>query len=206
MAYLEAPVGGSGPRCFPAPDAQLGYWPALLQGAEADALLAALRHELAWEQHHVVIAGRRIASPRLSAWYGDPAARYRYSGLSLEPLPWTGALLELRRRLEQVTGERFNSVLANLYRSGDDSMGWHADNEPELGREPVIASVSLGAERRFLLRPRRKGIHPGLAVALGHGSLLVMAGPTQRHWRHALPRTRRPVGARLNLTFRRILA
>ena len=205
MAYPTAEVSGDGPRCFCLPQAHLTYWPHLLPAVEAGRLQALLEGELAWEQHHVVIAGRRIASPRLSAWYGDPEARYRYSGLSLEPLPWTESLLELRRRVRQATGATFNSVLANLYRGGDDSMGWHADDEPELGPEPLIASLSLGAERRFLLRPRRRALHPGLAVPLGHGSLLVMAGPTQGHWRHALPRTRRPVGPRINLTFRRIL-
>ena len=128
---------------------------------------------------------------------------YRYSGARFEPRPWPDALLLVRARLCEALQVDFNSVLANRYRDGRDAMGWHADNEPELGPQPVIASLSLGATRRFVLKhrgdPSRK-----LALDLPHGSLLVMSGATQRNYRHALPRTARPVGERINLTFRRI--
>ena len=184
------------------PQGDLLFDPAFLPPAEAAVLLAHLTAEVAWEQRSIRIFGQEIPQPRLTAWHGDPAARYTYSGLAWEPRPWTPALLALRRRVEAATGARFNSVLLNRYRDGRDSMGWHADDEPELGPAPAIASLSLGAPRRFRLRPRAGLVHPPLGLDLPGGSLLLMRGPTQRHWQHALPKTARPVGPRLNLTFR----
>ncbi|WP_420141577.1 alpha-ketoglutarate-dependent dioxygenase AlkB family protein [Sphingomonas sp.] len=183
------------------PGAHLDYRPAWLAGAEADALFDALRATLPWSVHRIRMFGRVVDSPRLSAWVGDAEAVYRYSGTDFTPHPWTAALSGLRLRLQDELDTPFNSVLANLYRDGRDAMGWHSDDEPELGPQPVIASVSLGAARRFLLKHRQD---PALrsALTLPHGSLLVMAGDTQRHYRHALPRTARPVGPRINLTFR----
>ncbi len=183
------------------PGAHLDYRPAWLAGAEADALFDALRSSLPWSVHRIRMFGRMVDSPRLSAWVGDADAVYRYSGTDFTPHPWTAALSDLRLRLQDELDTPFNSVLANLYRDGRDAMGWHSDDEPELGPQPVIASVSLGAARRFLLKHRQD---PALrsALALPHGSLLVMAGDTQRHYRHALPRTARAVGPRINLTFR----
>lgn len=180
--------------------------PAWLDPDGADALLALLRNELPWTNHPVKIFGRELASPRLSSWHGDPAASYRYSGQRHSPQPWTPALLRLRQRLAD-SGVPCNAVLANLYRTGDDAMGWHADDEPELGANPLIASISLGASRRFVLRPHPRRVEAsqrGLrqALELGHGSLLLMAGPTQHHWQHALPRMRRVTEPRINLTFR----
>ena len=190
---------------LPLPDAELRFDPHWLGPVEADALMAALQAEVPWEVHRIRIFGREVDSPRLSCWIGDPEARYRYSGTMFEPLPWPSALQPVRERLQRTLGVPFNSVLANLYRDGRDAMGWHSDSEPELGPAPVIASVSLGATRRFAFKhrddPQRK-----LALELPHGSLLVMSGATQRLYRHALPRTTRPVGPRINLTFRRILA
>lgn len=141
----------------------------------------------------------------MSCWIGDSGACYRYSGVRHEPVPWPEVLQPLRDRLIRETGIRFNSVLANLYRNGHDCMGWHSDDEPELGKQPVIASLSLGATRRFVFKHRREPARK-LALELPHGSLLVMHGDTQATWRHALPRTRKPVGPRINLTFRRILS
>lgn len=183
------------------PGAHLDYRPAWLAGVEADALFDALRSSLPWSVHRIRMFGRLVDSPRLSAWVGDAEAVYRYSGTDFMPHPWTAALSGLRLRLQDELDTPFNSVLANLYRDGRDAMGWHSDDEPELGPRPVIASVSLGAARRFLLKHRQD---PALrsALTLPHGSLLVMAGDTQRHYRHALPRTARPVGPRINLTFR----
>jgi len=141
--------------------------------------------------------------PRLIAWYGEPEAVYTYSGVRHVPMPFTPELAVIRARIEELSGAPFNSALANLYRDGRDGMGWHADNEAELGRNPVIASVSLGATRRFTLRHRRrKGLTE--ALDLEPGSLLVMEGETQHHWLHALPKTTRPVGERINLTYRLI--
>jgi alkylated DNA repair dioxygenase AlkB len=185
----------------PLADAELCFDPHFMSPAEADAAFAAVRGGVAWEQHRIRLFGRQCEVPRLSCWMGDPGTRYRYSGSLFEPRPWPPALSALRTRVEQACATRFNSVLANLYRSGSDSMGWHSDDEPELGPAPVIASLSLGASRRFCLRHRRD---PQLRWehALEHGSLLVMAGATQRNYRHALPKTRRAVGERVNLTFR----
>lgn len=178
-------------------------WPAFFPADDADRFLRALWSNVSWAQHHVRIAGRRIPSPRLSAWYGDPGARYAYSGESYDPLPWEPELRAIRDRVSSALGVDFNSVLLNAYRDGEDSMGLHADDEPELGRKPVIASVSLGAVRRFRLRSRNSGVEP-VAFDLPHGSLLVMDGETQSNWRHGVPKTRRSVGLRLNLTLRRI--
>lgn len=187
----------------PVADAEIGLDPQWLAGAEADRLLHGLRESVPWEQHRVRLFGREHASPRLSCWIGDAGAVYRYSGSRFEPRPWSPELLALRDRLARELGVAFNSVLANLYRDGRDGMGWHGDDEPELGPAPVIASVSLGAPRRFVLKHRREPQRKW-AIVLPPGSLLVMAGATQRNYRHALPRTAKPVGARINLTFRKI--
>jgi len=163
-----------------------------------------LHTEIPWEQHQVRIFGRVIDSPRLSCWVGDARAVYTYSGTRFEPRPWTPALHELRDALSPLCGEVYNSVLCNLYRSGRDAMGWHSDNEAELGPAPVIASLSFGAARRFRLRSRR-GPRRSLDLELASGSLLLMAGATQRNYRHDLPRTVRAIGPRINLTFRNVL-
>ena len=158
---------------------------------------------VAWRQDHLVIHGVRRAVPRLQAWVGDPGAAYSYSGIRLDPAPWSDPVLELRAIASAVADAEFNSVLINWYRSGDDALAWHADDEPELGPEPVIASVSLGATRRFRLR-RRADHATSIGLDLPGGSVLVMAGSTQRDWEHCVPRTARPVGDRINLTFRHI--
>jgi alkylated DNA repair dioxygenase AlkB len=189
------------------PDADVLLDQAFIPAAAADALLRELTDTIAWRHEPIKLFGKEVLQPRLTAWYGDPTARYRYSGLALEPQPWTPALQQLRQQLEATSGARFNSVLLNLYRSGQDSMGWHADNEPELGPAPVIASLSLGSTRRFRLRPRDPAHTPHAPVALDllSGSLLLMRGATQQHWLHAVPKTARPTGPRLNLTFRQIV-
>lgn len=196
------------PATLPLADAELHLHPDWLSGAQADALLAHACTALPWSVHRIRMFGRLVDSPRLSAWIGDAGARYRYSGTTFDPAPWTPPLQALRMRLQDELGVAFNSVLANRYRDGRDAMGWHRDDEPELGPAPLIASISLGATRRFLLR-RVARPAPGVArdrhaLDLDHGSLLVMAGGTQRHWQHALPRTAREVGTRVNLTFRAI--
>ncbi len=185
-------------------DGCLRIWERAFAPRQADRLFATLREELPWTQEVLLIFGRERRVPRLVSWHGDPGARYRYSGVLHEPAPWTAALRAVRNSVEALTGCRFNSVLANLYRDGRDGMGWHADDEPELGPEPVIASVSLGATRRFRLRHRTSG--EARTLELPHGSLLVMSGPLQRHWVHCVPKTALPVGPRINLTFRLIRA
>ena len=201
--FGEVPAGDAEFVRVELPDAEVAYRAGFFAPDEARTLFYALRAEIPWEQHRVRIRGREMACPRLSGWQGD--ATYSYSGLTLHPASWTPGVMAVRRRIEAATGEAFNSALANLYRNGGDRMGWHADDEPELGPAPIIASASFGAARRFLLRPKR-GRAPSAPLVLEPGSLLVMRGATQRHWLHSLPPTRRHVGSRINLTFRRILA
>lgn len=193
-----------GARSVPLPDGLLYHLPQFLAPDEASVLLGQLTTSLEWQQHRLKLFGRECLTPRLCAWYGDADARYGYSGQALEPLPWTDALAALQARLETALGIAFNSVLANLYRDGADSMGWHSDDEVSLGPQPVIASLSLGATRRFLLRHRCRRDLKTLDLVLEHGSLLIMAADTQCHWRHAVPKTRQPVMPRINLTFRRV--
>ncbi|KAF1706175.1 alpha-ketoglutarate-dependent dioxygenase AlkB family protein [Pseudoxanthomonas sacheonensis] len=186
------------------PGAELWFAPDWLQAGQADALFAELRDAIEWETHRIRLFGREVDSPRLSCWIGDEDAAYTYSGTRFQPRPWPLPLTELRRRLARELDCRFNSVLANRYRHGRDYMGWHSDDESELGPQPVIASLSLGATRRFVLKHRREPSRK-LELPLAHGSLLVMRGDTQANYRHSLPRTARPVGERINLTFRLIL-
>ncbi|MGR9045759.1 MAG: alpha-ketoglutarate-dependent dioxygenase AlkB family protein [Gammaproteobacteria bacterium] len=173
------------------------------QRQEADRLFASLLKSLSWREEEIFICGRWLKVPRLMCWYGEPEACYTYSGIKHEPLPWTETLRSIRRQIEQSCSHPFNSVLANLYRDGRDSMGWHADKEKELGPNPVIASLSLGDERLFCLshnKTRQK-----LDIVLGHGDLLVMAGTLQHHWRHSVPKTKQRKTERINLTFRKII-
>lgn len=189
--------------CIELRDAELSYRPDWLPARQADALFDALLARVPWEIHRIRMFAREVDSPRLSCWMGDSTAVYRYSGVSRAPQPWLPELESMRERLREETGTDFNSVLLNRYRDGRDAMGWHSDDEAELGPQPVIASLSLGAPRRFVLKHRRDPTCR-LALELAHGSLLLMAGATQRHYRHALPRTAKPVGERINLTFRLI--
>lgn len=192
------------PLRFDLPDADVRLWSRAFALDEADALLAALLAGIDWQQEDIVMFGERRRVPRLVAWHGDPGTAYTYSGTAHEPLPWTPTLQDIRSRIEALTGHSFNSVLLNRYRDGRDGMGWHADDERELGHEPAIASVSLGATRRFRLRHRRRR-DAVATIELTHGDVLLMAGATQHAYVHALPKTTRAVGERINLTFRRVL-
>jgi alkylated DNA repair dioxygenase AlkB len=179
--------------------------PAFIPPADAQQLLAMLVTNIPWRRDKIRLFGREHPIPRLHQWFGDAGVTYTWSGLTMQPEPWSPELAELKALVERATGTHFNSVLANYYRDGRDSMGWHADDEPELGDMPVIASVSLGAERDFVLRYRDKqaGI-ANIKLPLVSGSLLVMRGTTQRFWQHALPKRQRVTDARVNLTFRLI--
>jgi alkylated DNA repair dioxygenase AlkB len=185
------------------PGARLELIAGFLPPARADEVRDLLLAEVAWQQQSIRMFGRWIPEPRLTAWYGDPGATYRYSGRDNVPLPWLPVLAELRDAAEAAAGTGFNSVLVNRYRDGADAMGWHSDDERELGQRPVIASVSLGATRRMQFRPRGGG-PTALAVDLPHGSLLVMAGDTQTTYQHRIPRTTAAPGERINLTFRHV--
>lgn len=180
-------------------------WPRLIQ--DHDRWMTRLLDELALEVETYRIAGRTVSSPRLVGWYGDSETEYTYSGSRHVPQPWTPGMIDIRGRIETTTELRFNAVLANLYRDGRDGMGWHADAEPQIGpssQDRWIASLSLGASRRFVLRHRRRR-DDQLELELGEGDLLVMRGTTQSNYRHAVPKTSRPIGPRLNLTFRHII-
>lgn len=187
-------------------DAWFDLYPNWLAPARAEALMATLLDEVAWEQRHIEVFGREVLQPRLVAWVGDPDAVYTYSRTRHLPNPWTPTLAQLRDEVSAQLGAPFNSVLCNLYRDGHDSMGMHSDAEPELGQAPLIASLSLGQTRRFVLRPRRKGQGHPVDLELHTGSLLVMGGQTQRVYRHGVPKQPGVQGARINLTFRWVRA
>jgi alkylated DNA repair dioxygenase AlkB len=181
---------------------EIDWYPGWLARAAADALFARVIDEVSWKQDSMLTPAGRVPFPRLTAWEGEPEAVYTYSGVRNVPDPWTPAVLELKDAVEASSATAFNSVLVNRYRNGADSMGWHADKEAELGREPVIASVSLGATRAFQFRHVKTGaLH---TLELTHGSLLVMRGRTQLDWRHRVPKAPKVAGERLNLTFRAI--
>lgn len=185
---------------IPIRDGELAFLPQLSLPWPNEVVLARLIEETAWREETVVVYGKCHLQPRLSAWHGEKG--YRYSGLSLAPLPFTPLLDTIRRAAEAATGRRYNSVLLNYYRDGRDSMGMHSDDEPELGPQPAIASVSFGATRPFVLRHKRT--KETLKLLLTDGSLLFMAGPMQANWMHGINKTAKPVGPRLNLTFRNI--
>ncbi|WP_426416574.1 alpha-ketoglutarate-dependent dioxygenase AlkB family protein [Aestuariirhabdus sp. LZHN29] len=184
---------------IPLVDGTLQWYPTFLSAEVADTLLRTFESKVTWRQDFLQMGARHITIPRLQAWYGDQG--YRYSGLWLEPAPFLGEHHVLLKILRESLGLRINSVLMNLYRDGNDSVGWHADDESVLGENPCIASLSLGGTRRFHLRHRQDS-RQRLSLELSHGSLLVMSGPIQHCWRHQIPKTRRPVAPRINLTFR----
>lgn len=186
------------------PQADLEYWPQWLTPDCANEWLEALVNETPWERPEIKLYGRSFKVPRLVAWYGDPEAHYRYSGLLHEPQPWTLLLSQIREQVQAQVGGHLNGVLLNLYRDGQDAMGWHSDDEPELGRNPVVASLNLGAARRFDFR-RKGASRIEWSLELEHGSLLVMRGTTQHHWQHQIARTRKVTEPRLNLTFRQLI-
>jgi alkylated DNA repair dioxygenase AlkB len=188
------------------PDAEIYYSPRVDLGAAPERTLKELIEQIPWRSEVINLWGKEHLQPRLTAWFGDAGARYTYSGLSLEPLPWTNLLSTLRGRVEALAETEFNSVLLNYYRDHRDSMGMHSDDEPELGRNPVIASLSFGAQRTFVLKHKFNKTLKPLHVELASGSLLVMKGATQHHWKHGINKLARPCGPRVNLTFRRILA
>jgi alkylated DNA repair dioxygenase AlkB len=175
-----------------------------LGGTDADRVLNALLTTIPWKQDKIRCYGKVHDVPRLHQWYGDPGLTYTWSGITMHPEPWIAILQEVREHAERVSGTRFNTVLLNYYRNGEDSLSWHADDEPELGKTPIIASVSLGAERDFLMRHNDWPRHQDQKIRLSHGSLLVMGGTTQSYWKHSVPRRKRVHQPRVNLTFRQV--
>jgi len=187
---------------FPADDL-LVYHPGFFDVQESAVLLESLLSTIQWKQETLFIYGSPVKTPRLTAWYGDEGVSYTYSGRQFFGLPWTGALLEIKSRIEPVAQTTFNSVLLNYYRDGNDSMGWHSDDEPELGINPIIASVNFGQERRFDLR-KINNHQQKHSVNLANGSLLVMKGDLQHQWQHQVAKSKKAMSARINLTFRLI--
>lgn len=183
------------------PDADICYMPDFYGQEHADRLFRRILESTHWRQEEVKVYGRTHLTPRLSCWMGDAGLDYSYSNTTMTPVAWNVVLLEVKSALEKLTGDAFNSVLINYYRDGQDSNGWHSDDEPELGKDPVIASVSLGAARDFHLRHKLSKQKQN--IALEHGSLLMMRGPTQRCWQHHVPKRAKADG-RINLTFRMI--
>ena len=170
--------------------------------SESDRLFANLLKNINWQQDKIKIFGKQVDLPRLTAWYGDEGKSYKYSGITMNPNSWIPSLLSIKQRIEPVAKLSFNSVLANLYRDGQDYVSWHSDDEPELGKNPTIASVSLGDTRRFMLRHKSNKDLETVEIALTHGSLLIMRGSTQHFWKHQIPKTAKVKKERINLTFR----
>ncbi len=194
----------------PLPGALFEHYPAFWGSQRADALFGSLKEELSWRQRNIRLFGKIYLQPRLIAFHGDSNVSYTYSGQEWCTENWTNALLEVKRDIESLAPESFNTVLGNRYRSGQDSMGWHSDNEPELGPEPLIVSANFGEARRFKVRAARCASGPGkgrptlLDLQLGHGDLLLMRGRAQSLTEHSVPRSKGSVAERVNLTFRRI--
>ena len=190
------------------PDAQIRFYKSCFSSDEADVFFDSLMHDIEWEQGYISLYGRKIKTPREIAWYGDENRTYTFSGTKFEPKPWTNTLTKIKSCIDRVSDVEFNSVLLNRYRNGNDSVSWHSDSEPELGRNPPIGSVSFGATRTFMLKHKRRKIRKN--IDLNHGSFLLMTGPTQHFWVHQIPKTSKKtandVGPRINLTFRRILS
>lgn len=185
-------------------DGEVYLFPALFSAAESNALYELLSANIQWKQEPIVIFGREIMQPRLTAWYGDEQKPYSYSGITMHPHAWTKELLGIKHRIESVSNHTFTSALLNFYRNGSDSMGWHKDNEKELGINPVIGSVSFGAERTFCLK-HGKEKKLSQKVVLRSGSFLLMKGVTQHHWLHSIPKEPKITQGRINITFRAII-
>ena len=182
-------------------DAELLYHPAFYDKAESDKIFKTLLETIEWKQDKIMMYGKELPLPRLSAWYGDNNKPYTYSGITLNPLPWTEELLQIKVKIETEAKVKFSSVLLNRYRDGQDYVGWHTDAEKELGKNPVIGSVNFGATRKFQLR-RIDDHKEKFEVELKHGTFLLMQGSTQHYWQHQVPKTATKIGERLNLTFR----
>lgn len=185
------------------PDAEIIYYPQFFDKEQSDLIYAELLQDIAWQQDNITIFGKTHPQPRLTALYGNEGKPYSYSNIKMQPHSWNPLLQKIKYFIEETTGCQFTTVLLNQYRDGKDSNGWHADNEKELGTNPIIASLSFGAERVFQLK------HNSLAdakksIVLEHGSLLLMKGSTQHFWKHQIPKTAKPIGNRINLTFRSI--
>ena len=184
------------------PDGEVIIYQNFFEEPESDRFFKELQNSLNWQQDKIRIFGKEVDLPRLTAWYGDEGKSYKYSGITMNPNPWIPVLLSIKKKIEKVVELDFNSVLANLYRDGKDYVSWHSDDEKELGNNPIIASVSFGATRRFQLRHKSNKDLDTVEISLTHGSLLIMTGSTQHFWKHQVPKTSKILTERINLTFR----
>lgn len=180
------------------------FYPEFFPKKLSDHYLEQLQGTLAWKHEPIRMFGKMVMQPRLTTLYGDVNRPYGYSGISMTPNHWTVELKEIKDKLQEFTGIEFTHVLCNFYRDGQDSMGWHRDNEAVLGKNPIIASVTFGATRMFQIRHYQTKENK-LDIPLSHGSLLIMSGESQHHWEHQIPKTKRILSPRINLTFRRLL-
>lgn len=190
-------------RILPPPSA-VDYYPAWLNPTESIELMSHLQLKVFWKQEPIVLFGKAVMQPRLTAWMAEQGRSYRYSGITMQAQEFLPELILLKAKLENLCGIRFNSALLNLYRHGNDSMGWHRDNEKELGPDPVIASLSLGAAREFQMR-RYHDKSDKRKLLLEPGSLLIMSGQSQTHYEHQLPKMKQVLDTRINITFRTIV-
>ena len=186
---------------FDVPDAVIEYYPNFFEEAQAKEFFDKLYHEIPWQQDAITVFGKTHAQPRLTALFGNEGKPYSYSNIVMQPHSWNPLLMFIKNKIEEICNENFTTVLLNLYRNGKDSNGWHADNERELGRNPVIASVSFGSERSFHLQ-HNSIADAKLKITLGNGSLFLMKGETQHFWKHQIPKTSKEINPRINLTFR----
>lgn len=187
---------------IPIQDGELCLYPHLFSSDESETFLTQLKDNTNWQQEKIKLYGKSIPLPRLTAWFGDEGKTYMYSGITVEPELWTPTLLEIKSRIEKVSDVTFNSVLLNYYRNERDSVFWHSDDEPELGKNPIIGSVSFGDARTFQLKHKTDKSIKVQSIDLPDGSYLEMAGSTQHHWLHQIPKRTRKIGPRINLTFR----
>ena len=185
---------------FQVENGQYLFIPNFFSIEEGNYLFSRLDSTISWKQEKMNMYGKEVLFPRLTAWYGDSDRPYSFSGITLNPLPWTEELLKIKKKIETKTSAIFNSVLLNKYRDGSDSISWHTDAEKELGQNPIIASVTFGGTRNFQLRHRDTG--EKINLELSHGSLLIMQGELQHFWQHQIPKTKKKVDPRINLTFR----
>jgi alkylated DNA repair dioxygenase AlkB len=191
-------------QLVPMPDAEVLMYYNFFCKDECDEIFSELYRTVDWKQETTLLYGRQVALPRLTAWYGDEGRAYTYSKIKMEPQPWISILTSIKLQIEEISRALFNSVLLNLYRDGKDSISWHSDDEPELGENPVIASVTFGSTRRFMFRHKYKK-ELKFSIELNSGSLLLMKGNTQQYWQHQIPKTNKLVQPRINLTLRKIM-
>lgn len=202
---IQAPISQSDSlkaRSLLKQNGEVIFYPNLFNQTEADRLYSQLYCEINWQQECLKLYGKAVPLPRLTAWYGEK--QYAYSGIAMQPQPWNETLIAIKDRIEPLANTQFNSVLLNLYRSGSDSVSWHSDDEPELGKNPIIGSVSFGGTRKFSFKHRYNKDFGRIEIDLNHGSFLLMAGETQHYWMHQISKTKRSITPRINLTFRLI--